>query len=118
MIEDCLGDIHNIVSWYERAKGYCRAKFNTLDVSCIVLVKTMKKSGKCYKCRGPLFQHNCTDNIKNNNKKFKTKTPIQQVSNGNNYADNFATAEATMCLQHVPFHSRHTKQLGQVMICW
>ena len=52
-IEECFRDICNVSAGCEQAKGYCRAKFNTLDASCITEIKTMKKTGPCYKCKGP-----------------------------------------------------------------
>ena len=64
MREDCLRDIHNIGAGYKRPKDYCRTEFNAPDASCITDIKNMKQSGHCYKCGGPHFQHNCTDNIK------------------------------------------------------
>ena len=44
------------------------------------------------KFRGPHFQFNCTDNIKNSSNKFQTKTPTQLNHNGNNYKDNFCNS--------------------------
>ena len=74
-MEDCLKDIHNIGTGYERAIGYCRSESNTQNVSSIIEDKTMKKSGTCYKCRGPHFQHNCTHIMKNSINKFEAKNP-------------------------------------------
>ena len=68
------GYICNIGSGYKRAISNCRAKFNTPYVSCVAEVKTMKKSGPCYKCGGPHFPRNCTDRGNSSNK-FQTKTP-------------------------------------------
>ena len=45
MMEDSLKDIGNIGAGYKRTKGYCRAEFNTPDISCITEVNNMKKSG-------------------------------------------------------------------------
>ena len=65
MMEECFRDIHNVGAGYELAKGYCRAKLNMPDASCIAEIKSMKKAGLCYKCGGPHFQCNCTDNSNN-----------------------------------------------------
>ena len=74
MIEDGFRDICNIGIGYERAKGYCRAEFNTLDASCITDAKTMKKLGWYYKCRAPHFQSNWTDHRGNSSNELQTKT--------------------------------------------
>ena len=75
MIKECLRDICDVRNRHEQAKGYCSAKFNTPDASCITEVKTMKKTGLCYKCRRPHFQCNCRDNSGNSSNKFHIKTP-------------------------------------------
>ena len=56
-MEDCFEDICNIGAGYERAKGYCRADFNTPEASMITEVIATKEPGLCYKCRGPYFQN-------------------------------------------------------------
>ena len=85
-MEECFMDIHNISTVYEWAKGYCRAKFNTLDASCITEIKTMENTGPCYKCGGTHLQCDCTNNRSN---KFQAKMPTQQTHKGNNYTDRF-----------------------------
>ena len=46
--------------------GYCRTKFSIPDASGFYEVKTMKKTGPHYKCRGPHFQHSdCTHSSNN-----------------------------------------------------
>ena len=55
MTEECFRNIHNICAGYERAKGYCRAKFNTPDASCITEVKTMKKQDHATNEEDPTF---------------------------------------------------------------
>ena len=70
MMEECFRDIHNIGAGYKQAKGYCRDIFSLSDASGINEIKTMKKTGPCYKCGGPHFQQDCTNNINN---KIQTK---------------------------------------------
>ena len=88
-MEECFRDICNISAGYEWAKGYCIAICNTPDTSCITEVKTMKKVGLCYKCRGPHFHHNCKENSRNSSNHFHTETPTWQNYKGNNHTDKF-----------------------------
>ena len=56
MMDECFIDIINISVGYEYAKGYCRAKFSILDASGINEIKTIKKTGPHYRCRGTHLQ--------------------------------------------------------------
>ena len=53
MMANCLKDIHNIGAGYEKAKGYCRASYNTLEAPVITDVKTVRKPGSYYKYGEP-----------------------------------------------------------------
>ena len=89
MENDCFRNACNIGAVYEKAKGYCRAEYNTPEVSANTEVKTTRKSGLCYRCVGSLFQSDCTNLKERNINKFKNKTTAQQNYKGNNYTNKF-----------------------------
>ena len=47
---DFFRDIYNIGAGYKKAKGYCRAHFNTPEASTTTEVKTTKEPRPCYRC--------------------------------------------------------------------
>ena len=119
MMEYCFRDIHNNGAGFERAKGYCRAKFNTPEASMITEVKTLKEPGLSYKCRGPHFKNSCTNFKGKNSNKFQSKTSTQQNYKEKTAHINFVTMKRTaICSLQEPYHFKHPNKLGQVMICW
>ena len=80
IMEDCFRDICNIGAGCERAKGYCRAKFNTPEASMITKVKIMKEPGSCY---------NCTNHKSNNNNKFQKQDNHTTNYKRNNFTQSF-----------------------------
>ena len=59
-MKDCFNDIHIFGVEYERAKGYCKADFDSPEVSTINKVKSTKDPGLCYRGGGTHFQNRCT----------------------------------------------------------
>ena len=52
-MEECFRDICNIGTVYKQAEGYYRVELSILNTSGINVIKVEKKTGMCYKCRGP-----------------------------------------------------------------
>ena len=55
-MEDCFRDICPLGVGYERTKGYCRADFDTPEVSTINEVKSTKDLGPCFRCIRPISE--------------------------------------------------------------
>ena len=68
--------------------------FFTTDATGINEIKTTKKAGLCYKCRGPHFQHYCTSN---SNNKCQTKTSAEQTDKATTVINFSITKPITIC---------------------
>ena len=74
-LEDCFTDICTSGVCYERAKGYCRADFDTPGASAINEVKSTKDPGLYIRCSGPHSQSRCTKHrYQSNNKSQSTSS--------------------------------------------